>query len=129
LHCFFYKKLSLKNKKNYSHIIIYRSLYIIIYNLFNYFLCFFIIIFTVTISNFTKERRIYEHILYIIIYVYICLCIFIFLYKKFFTGCYFKCYLNEKYFKSLYSQYIKTKKFTVKNKILFSFCLNDLHAE
>lgn len=60
--------------------IIYINCYVDIF--FNY--CFLIIIIISSISNdnFTKERRLYEHISYMII----CICIYMFPYEKFFNG-------------------------------------------
>jgi len=75
--------------------------------------------------------NIYGHILYI---NYICLYMFMYIYiysyiKNFLPGIISNVISSEKYFKFLYSQYIKTKKRIIKNKISFSFCPNNLHAE
>jgi len=52
----------------------------IIYYPFNYFLCFFIIICFVSNNNFTKERRIYEHLWTYFLYNYIRLYMFTYIY-------------------------------------------------
>jgi len=69
--------------------------------------------FFVSNSNFTKERRIYEHIWTYFVYNYIYLCVYIYLYillyEKFFTGILSPCEILKRFLVSwtqgLYNTY------------------------